>query len=139
MDTFTVRWISVPTRPMHVRPCGVCGRGFRGKPLHCRDHEMDSQYTHSSSCHSSCGERCTSYRQDFDVTHQPQAATSSYPSFTATGPHAIYQLPRQNIKVENIPYLVTHTPPVDVVSLPNLVTGRGFIIVFSTQVGTRSV
>jgi hypothetical protein len=48
-----------------------------------------------------------------------KAATSSYPSFPATGPYAIYQQPRQNIKVESISDLVTYTPPVDVASSPN--------------------
>jgi len=60
-----------------------------------------------------------SYRQDFDVTYQPQAATSSYHSFIATVLWDIYQQPRQNMKVESVPDLVTYTPPVDVASSPN--------------------
>ena len=92
---------------------------------------MDSQYT--SSFYGSpptptahpvthpVGNDLHSYRQDFDVTYQPQADTSSYPTFPTTGAHAIYQQPRQNIKVESILDLVavTYTPPVDVVSSPN--------------------
>jgi len=31
MDTFAVRWISIPIRPMRVRPGGVCSRESRGK------------------------------------------------------------------------------------------------------------
>ena len=92
-------------------------------------HEMDPQYTSSfygspptPTAHPAThpvGNDVNSYRQDLDVTYQPQAATSSYPSFPATAPHASYQQPRQNIKVESIPDLVTYTPPVDVASSPN--------------------
>ena len=91
--------------------------------------ELDSQYTRSfygspptPTAHPithPVGNDLHSYRQDFDTTYQPQVDTSSYPTFPAIGPHAIYQQPRQNIKVESIPDLVTYTPPVDVVSSPN--------------------
>lgn len=91
--------------------------------------DMDQQYTSflygsppTPTAHPA-GSDVRSYRQDFDVTYQPQASTSSYPSFPAlTSPaqHANYQQPRQNIKVESIPDLVTsYTPPADVPSSPN--------------------
>ncbi|OAX39220.1 hypothetical protein K503DRAFT_102959 [Rhizopogon vinicolor AM-OR11-026] len=95
--------------------------------------DMDPQYT--SSFYGSpptpsaqlathpVGSDVHTYRQDFDVTYQPQAATSSYPSFPASAPpapHASYQQPRQDIKIESIPDLVTcYTPPADVTSSPN--------------------
>jgi hypothetical protein len=88
--------------------------------------EMNQQYTGSSYVSpptptaqpAAVGSDAHSYRQDFDVTYQPQAATSSYPSFPA--PHASYQQPRQNIKVESVPELVTcYTPPADVSGSPN--------------------
>jgi len=62
MDTVAVRWISVPTRHMRVRPGGICNRESRGKqpvaallpiPLSVAmgcilpRHEMDAQHTSS--------------------------------------------------------------------------------------------
>jgi hypothetical protein len=88
--------------------------------------EINRQYTGSSYVSpptptaqpTAVGSDAHSYRQDFDVTYQPQAATSSYPGFPA--PHPSYQQPRQNIKVESVPELVTcYTPPADVSSSPN--------------------
>lgn len=96
-------------------------------------HEVDQQYTNfmygsppTPTVHPDSHpveSNVLRYRQDFEPTYQPQAATSSYPSFQALAPqaqHPSYQLqPRQNIKIESIPDLVTYTPPADVSSSPD--------------------